>query len=56
MKQEFVGSFPCIADAGRFSVGYGYCVDGVGVLMIKYKNIVIAAAGGNRESACLVRV
>ena len=34
VDQELVCGFPCVADAGSLSVGYGHCVNGVGVLVV----------------------
>ena len=52
----FIDRFPGISNAGCFSVGKCNCVDGVGVLVVEDKDVVIATAGGDRELAGLIRI
>ena len=40
----FVDRFPGVTDAGSFPVGKGYGVNRVGVLVVEYKDVLIAAA------------
>ncbi len=51
-----MGGFPGIADTGRFAIGNGNCMDGVGVLVVKYKDVVVATAGRDRETTGLIGV
>jgi hypothetical protein len=56
MHEDLVGLFPGIADTGGFAIRNGHSMDGICVLMVKDKNVVVATAGGNRETTSLVRV
>lgn len=48
--------FPCFADAGCLAVWYGLYVDGVGVMMVEDKEVIVAAAGGNGEASGLIGI
>ena len=48
--------FPCVAYTGRFSVGDGHGVDGVGVLVVEDEDIVVSPTGWDWESSRLIRV
>jgi hypothetical protein len=48
--------FPCISNTGSLAVRNSNGMDGVCIMMIKNKQVVIAAAGGDQKLACLVRV
>jgi len=52
--QGSVDALPGIANAGSLAIGDGCRMDGIGVVMVEDKDVVIAAAGGDREFACLV--
>ncbi len=56
MDESLVSFFPGFADTGRFAIGNGDSMDGVGVLMVQNKNVIVPTAGGHREAAGLVRV
>ncbi|MFN9914148.1 MAG: hypothetical protein ACK53L_16280, partial [Pirellulaceae bacterium] len=56
VDEHLVGGFPSVADGGGFSVGNGDGVDRVRILMIEYEDVVVAAAGGDREAAGLIGV
>ena len=55
-EKTVVGRFPGIADAGSLAIGNGDGVNGVGVMVIKNKNIIVATAGGNRKLAGLIGI
>jgi hypothetical protein len=54
--KSLVDRFPGITNTGCFPVGKCNSVDGVGVLVVQDKYVMIAATGGNRELAGLIRV
>ena len=56
MHKDLVGLFPGIANTGGFAIGNSNSMDGVRVLVVKDKDVVVAAAGGNGEATGLIRV
>ena len=44
-NKDFVGIFPCNAYADSLAIGDGCHMDGICIVVIEHKNIVIAAAG-----------
>ena len=51
-----MGLFPHIADAGGFAIGYGNCMDGIGVLMIENEDVIITTTGRDVETTSLIRI
>lgn len=56
MKEGFMCLFPGIADAGRFAIGNSNSVNGVGILMIENKDVVVAATRRYGEATGLIRI
>ena len=56
MHEQFVSLFPCIADAGSLAIGYCDGVDGIGVLMVESKNVIVATTRGDVETTCLIGI
>jgi hypothetical protein len=56
MHKNLVGLFPGITDTGGFAIRNGHSMDGICVLMVKDKDIVVATAGGNGEATGLIGV
>jgi hypothetical protein len=56
LDEYLVSGFPCIADAGGLSIGKSDGVNGVGVLVIQDKDVVVAAIGRDGKFACLIGV
>ncbi len=56
VHQHFVSMFPRIAYAGSFAIENGNGVDGIGVLMVENKDVVIATTGGDVKTTGLIRV
>jgi hypothetical protein len=56
MNQGLVSGFPGVAYAGGFAIWNGHCMNGVGVLMVEYEDIMIAAAGGDRKATGLIGI
>jgi hypothetical protein len=56
MHKYVVCLLPCIADAGSFAIGNGDGMDGVCVLMVEDKNIIIPTTGGDVEATSLIGV
>ena len=56
LYEYLVSGFPCIADAGGLSIGKGDGMNGVGVLVIQDKNVVVTTTGRDGKFACLIRV
>ena len=50
----FVSFLPSVANSGSLTIGDGRRMDGIRVLMIENKDIIIAATGRRRKSSCLV--
>ena len=55
-NKGFVGSFPGVANAGSLAIWNGGCMDGVGIVVIKNKDVVVSLAAWNGEVTCLVGV
>ena len=55
-KNKFVCTFLGGADAGSFSIGYRRGLNGIGIIIVENKNVVIAATGDRWELSSLVRV
>ena len=56
VHKHFVCLLPCVANAGSLAIGNGNRVDGVGVLMVEDKNIIIPTTGGDVEATSLIGV
>ena len=56
VHKDFVGLFPGVPDTGGFAIGNGNSMDGVGVLVVKYEDVVVSAAGGHGETTGLIGV
>jgi hypothetical protein len=54
--KDLVSLFPGMADTGGFAIGNGNGMDGVSVLMVEDKNVVVATAGRYWETTGLVGV
>ena len=52
----FVRRFPGLSNAGSLAIGYGDGVNSIRIVMIQYKNLMIAVARGNGEATCLIGV
>ena len=55
-NNKFVCTFPGGADAGSFSIGDRSGVNGIGIIIVENKNVVIAATGDRWELSSLVGV
>ena len=55
-NNKFVCTFPGGADAGSFSIGDRSGVNGIGIIIVENKNLVIAATGDHWEISSLVGV
>ena len=53
-NEDFVGLLPGIADAGGLTIGKRLGMDGVGVLMIENKDVVIAPTGRDGKASGLI--
>ena len=51
-----MGGLPGIADAGGLPIGDGDGMNGIRVMIIENKNIMVASTGRNRKLAGLIRV
>lgn len=51
-----MGGLPSSTDTGSLAIGNGNGMNGVGILMIENKNVLVAAAGGNGEATSLVGI
>jgi hypothetical protein len=50
-KDGFVGCFD-----GRFlAIGYGFCMDGIAVVVIQDEDVVVATGGGDDKATGLIR-
>ena len=56
LHKHFVGGFPGVADAGGLAIGESDGMDGVGVLVVQNKDVMVATAGRDWEFSCLIRV
>jgi hypothetical protein len=56
VHKDLVGLFPGIADTGGFAIGNGDSMDGISILMVKDKDVVVSTAGGNGEATGLIGV
>ena len=56
LHQQFVSLLPGIADARSFAIWDGNSMNGVGILMIQDKDVIVATAGGDVETTSLIRV
>ncbi len=56
MNKKFVGLLPGIANAGGLAIRNGNGVNGIGVLMVENKNIIISTTGGDVETTSLIRI
>ena len=52
----FVYRLPGIANTGGLTIGNGYRMNCVGVVIVKQKNIIVASTGRNREAAGLIGI
>ena len=55
-NNKFVCTFPGGADAGSFSIGDRRGVNGIGIIIVENKNVVISATGDRWELSSLVGV
>jgi transcriptional regulator of acetoin/glycerol metabolism len=51
-----MGLLPCIADAGGLAIGDGNSMDGICVLMIENKDVMISTTGRDVEATSLIRI
>ncbi len=56
VHKDLVGLFPGVSDTGGFAIGNSNSMDGVGVLVVKYEDVVVSTAGGNGETTGLIGV
>lgn len=56
VNKKFVGLLPGIANAGGLANWNGNGVNGIGVLMVENKNIIISTTGGDVETTSLIRI
>jgi hypothetical protein len=56
LDEELVRGLPGVANAGGFAGGYRDGMNGVGVLVVEHEEVIVAAAGGNRKTTCLVGI
>ena len=54
--QGSVEAVPGIANAGSLAIGDGCRMDGIGVVVVEDKNIMIATAGGDGEFSSLIGI
>ena len=55
-NKDFVRLFPRTAYAVSLAIGNGCCMDGIFIVVIEYKNIVIATAGHGWKFSGLIRI
>lgn len=56
MSKKSMGGLPGRADGSSLSVGYRDSMDGIGVVVIQDKKVVVATGGRQRETASLIRI
>jgi hypothetical protein len=56
VHKSLVGLFPGVADTGGFAIRNGDSMNGICVLMVKDKDIVVSTAGWNGEATGLIGV
>ena len=56
LNKLFVYCLPGIVNTGGLTIGNGYRMNCVGVVMLKHKNIIVASTGRNREAAGLIGI
>ena len=56
VNKKFVCTFPGGADAGSLSIGDCSGVNGIGIIIVENKNVVISATGDRWELSSLVGV
>ena len=56
LKKPFVNCFPGIVDADGLTIRNGNHMNGVGVVVVKDKNIIVASTGRNRKAAGLIGI
>jgi hypothetical protein len=56
MNKNLMRGFPCSANGSSLTVRNRNSVDGVGVLMVEYEDIVVATAGGSMKTTSLVGI
>jgi hypothetical protein len=54
--ERFVSLLPGVTDAGSLTIGNRDCMNGIGILMVQHKYVLIATTGRDMKAACLVRV
>jgi hypothetical protein len=52
----FVSLLPGVTDTGSLTIGNRYCMNGVGILMVQHKDVLITTTGRDMKASCLVRV
>jgi hypothetical protein len=55
VNEVSVCPFPCGANTGSLAIRKGLGMDGIGILMIHDKNIMIAATEQDRKPASLIK-
>lgn len=56
LNEFFVNRLPSIANAGSLAIGNGDSMNGVGIVVVEHKNVVVTATGRNRKAAGLIGV
>jgi hypothetical protein len=52
----FVSLLPGVTDSGSLTIGNRYPMNGIGILMVKHKDVLMTTTGGDMKASCLVRV